>query len=427
MQDRRFLFLQGLASPFFRELAKDLRSNGASVDRVNFRTGDKLYWSGPSVDFRGTLEELPSFYDALFRKNKYTDVLLFGDMRPVHLPVHIVAEKYGARVHVFEEAYIRPNWITVEREGVNLNSPLPRNPHWYRAAARQLPPEQKAKDVRVPIQLRAAHDLAYRLCGALDRIFFPGYRTHRPRRAFAEYAGWCLRYARFPFLRPREKRHLAAVLAGNRPAFLLPLQLNGDSQIIHHSDFGSVANVINQVVASFAKHSPHNAVLLVKNHPLDPGWDRHDRVTREAALAHGVDRRVVFLETADLALLYPHIDGVVLVNSTTGISALWRGIPVHALAEPVYKMDGLADTRPLELFWRAPQPPDRGLFESFRRVLLHVNHANGDYFTERGIALAVKTTRRLLDEKSPLEVLNEEIPCPVSEDHFTASSLTQAL
>jgi len=419
MNDRHFLFLQGLASPFFRELAADLRKAGASVDRVNFRTGDKLYWSGPAIDYRGKLDELPAFYEELFRKSKYTDVVLFGDMRPVHLPVHIVAEKHGARVHVFEEAYIRPNWITVEREGVNLNSPLPRNPDWYRAAAEKLSPEPKAHDVRVPITLRAAQDLAYRLCGVLDAIFFPGYRTHRPRRAVMEYAGWCIRYGAFPILRPLERRWLRRLVSSNRPIFLLPLQLNGDSQILHHSNFGSVDAVIKHVVASFAAHAPANAVLLVKNHPLDPGWDHHGRATKAAAKEYGVAARVLFSETADLALLYPHVTGVVLVNSTTGISAIGRGKPVHALANPVYKMEGLADTRPLDAFWQAPQPPDLGLFQSFRRVLLHVNHANGDYFTKRGIALAVKSTRRLLERNSPLEQLIAEVACDEAEDPST--------
>lgn len=410
MKERRFLFLQGLATPFFRELARDLQSAGASVDRVNFRTGDKLWWSGPAMSYRGSLSELPSFYESLFRRRKFTDVLLFGDMRPVHLPVHVVAEKHGARVHVFEEGYIRPNWITLEREGVNLNSPLPRDPEWYLEAARTLPPEPSATDVKAPIALRAAQDLAYRLCSTLDFLFFPHYRTHRPRRAVVEYAGWCLRYSKFPWIKGLENRALDNLLSAGREIFLLPLQLNGDSQIMHHSRFRSVAEVIEHVVASFAAHSHADALLLIKNHPLDPGWDRHDLATRSAARSCGVEDRVCFFETADLARVFPRLSGVVVVNSTTGLSAIWRGIPVHALAKPIYKMPGLTDEQPLQEFWRKPRGPDQNLFNAFRRVLLHVNHANGDYFTSQGIDRAVKETRRLLLERSPLEDLLQKVP-----------------
>lgn len=410
MKERRFLFLQGLATPFFRELAKDLRRTGASVDRINFRTGDKLWWSGPAIDYRGDLDGLPAFYEGLFSRKKFTDVLLFGDMRPVHLPVHIVAEKHGAQVHVFEEGYIRPNWITLEREGVNLNSPLPRDPDWYRRAAGELPPEPYAHEVKVPIHLRAAQDLAYRLCGALDCFFFPRYRTHRPRRALSEYAGWCLRYAKFPFLRERERQTLRELEDSGRPIYLLPLQLNGDSQILHHSDFGSVAEVIDHVVASFAKHSSPDALLLIKNHPLDPGWDRHEQTARQAARSNGIGEQVFFFETADLAQVFQHAKGVVLVNSTTGLSAIWRGIPVHALAEPVYKMAGLTHTDSLDRFWRNSPPPDAELFNSFRRVLLHVNHINGDYFTGRGISLAVEGARHFFAQLSPLDELIQRVP-----------------
>jgi capsular polysaccharide export protein len=61
MDSRRFLFLQGLATPFFRELAADLRHSGASVHRVNFRMGDKFWWRGPAINYRSGLEKLPEF------------------------------------------------------------------------------------------------------------------------------------------------------------------------------------------------------------------------------------------------------------------------------------------------------------------------------------------------------------------------------
>jgi capsular polysaccharide export protein len=407
---QKFLFLQGLATPFFRELGRDLRNRGYSVDRVNFRGGDKLWWSGPAIDFGGRQDDLPAFYEAIFLRNNYTDIVLFGDMRSVHRPLHVVAARYGARVHVFEEGYIRPNWVTVEREGVNLNSPLPRDPAWYRRAAKIIPPESGVESIHVPISLRASQDIVYRLASALDPVFFPYYRTHRPRRAVTEYAGWAVRYARFPLLAKSDRAGLDRVFSSNGPIFLLPLQLNGDSQILHHSEFDSVASVVRHVVKSFASHAPANARLLIKNHPLDPGLDNHARVVGTAAQQTGVADRVRFLETTNLADVFPRLRGVVLVNSTTGLSAIWRGIPVHALADPIYNMPGLTHQGSLDEFWSNPQSPDQNLYDAFRRVLLHVNHINGDYFTTKGIALAVEGARRFFCPVSPLEELLTKVP-----------------
>jgi capsular polysaccharide export protein len=410
LSEQRFLFLQGLASPFFSELAKDLRSQGATVGRVNFRGGDKLWWSGPATDYRGRIEELPAFYRGLFQDQRFTDVVLFGDMRPVHRPVHAIAAEHSARVHVFEEAYIRPHWVTVEREGVNLNSPLPRDPEWYRRAARELPPEEPADAVHVPIALRAAQDAAYRLASSTDPALFPHYRTHRPRRAIAEYTGWATRYAQFPLWAKRDRERVRQAISSTGPIFLLPLQLNGDSQIMHHSKFDSVAEVVQHVIASFAACAPSRAHLLIKNHPLDHGLDRHSQVVSRAAQDAGVGHRVAFLETTNLANVFPHLSGVVLVNSTTGLSAIWRGIPVHTLADPVYNLPGLTHQGTLETFWSAAQTPDLELYHAFRRVLLYVNHINGDYFTTKGIALAVAGAPRFFNPVSPLEALLTKVP-----------------
>lgn len=180
--------------------------------------------------------------------------------------------------------------------------------------------------------------------------------------------------------------------------------------------------MIPAVVASFSVHAPADASLLVKNHPLDPGLDRHRHVTITTAVLAGVSDRVHYLETTNLAEIFPKLTGVVLVNSTTGLSAIWRGIPVHALGNPIYKMRGLTNTGRLEDFWTRPEKPDLALYKSFRRVLLHVNHANGDYFTRTGIRSAVHECRRLLADPSPLDELLRK--CPQSDNNARARTPT---
>ena len=43
--NKEFLFLQGLAGPFFSHLGEALAEVGNGVHRINFNGGDKLYWN----------------------------------------------------------------------------------------------------------------------------------------------------------------------------------------------------------------------------------------------------------------------------------------------------------------------------------------------------------------------------------------------
>ena len=82
---RSFLFLQGMATQFFAKLGAALAKNGHDVHRINFNGGDKLFWlRAGSVDFRGDLKSWPQFLEARLAEWGVTDIILFGDCRPLH-------------------------------------------------------------------------------------------------------------------------------------------------------------------------------------------------------------------------------------------------------------------------------------------------------------------------------------------------------
>jgi capsular polysaccharide export protein len=405
-RQRGFLFLQGLASPLFTRLGDRLRAQGHAVFRVNFCAGDSAFWGRrPAWNYRGGLDALPRFLDSRFRAHRITDVILFGDRRPVHQPAIELAGTHGARVHVFEEGYLRPNWITVERGGTNAHSALPRDPHWYREVDRSLPRHGEGHPVQVPLGLRAGQDLAYRVCNALNPLAFPGYRTHRPHAAPVEYAGWARRFAGMPLTELADSRLIRRILARKARYFLLPLQLNGDTQIVHHSPFRDMGEVIERVLGSFARHAPADAEIVIKNHPLDTGLHGYPRLVARLRRALDLHQRVHYIESGHLPSLLEHAGGTVLVNSSVGMSALHHGCPTKALASPIYDMPGLTFRGSLEAFWAAPEPPDRDLFLAFRNTVIHATQVNGDFFTRDGVALAVAGCDRMFGELSPLEAL----------------------
>ena len=177
MSARAYLFLQGVCSPLFRHLARALRSAHCPVLKVNFNAGDLAYWGiSGSRRYTGRLPALEAFLTDLLRRHDITDILLFGDCRPVHKPAVALAAQLGLRCHVLEEGYFRPYWFTLERGGVNRHSALPRDPHWYRAVAASLPPAPPPQTFQQPVAVRALHDFAYHAASMLNPLAFPHYR-----------------------------------------------------------------------------------------------------------------------------------------------------------------------------------------------------------------------------------------------------------
>ena len=125
-ENRVFLFLQGPHGPFFHRLGQMLRLAGAEVWRVGFNSGDRAFWlhSKSYIPFRGTHDEWIEEFGRLVAGKGVTDIVLSGDIRPIHADAVKQAREMGLTVHVFEEGYIRPYWVTYERGGSNGNSRL---------------------------------------------------------------------------------------------------------------------------------------------------------------------------------------------------------------------------------------------------------------------------------------------------------------
>lgn len=403
---RHFLFLQGVASPFFARLADHLHAGGDRVTRVNFCAGDRLYWGArPAFGFRGPVDGLDDYLRGLFAGNDFSDMVLFGSQRPVHRPAIRLAESAGIRVHVFEEGYLRPNWLTLERGGVNADSPLPKDPEWFLEVDASLPRYANGNTVNADIRVRAAHDLAYHAANTFNPVLFHGYRTHRPHTAAIEYAGWIRRFAKLPRHRSQDQLKIREVLGGNSPYYVLPLQLNGDTQITLNSHYAGMPQLLDTVLRSFAVDAPTDSKLVIKNHPLDTGLIDYRTLISDLQHELGITGRIVYLETGLLPDLLQNAAGVVTVNSTVGTTALAHRCPTVALGAAIYDLPGLTFQGHLQDFWVNGSPPDPGLFKAFRNTVIHTTQVNGDLYTASGIRMAVANSDRLLAPVSPLQAL----------------------
>ena len=123
---RRFLFLQGPHGPFCARLARALRGQGVDVWRIGFNGGDRVFWRDRSsyIPYRGDLAGCPDFLRDHIARLGITDLVIYNDTRGYHKTAVEIARAVGLRIHVFEEGYIRPYWVTYERDGSNGHSRL---------------------------------------------------------------------------------------------------------------------------------------------------------------------------------------------------------------------------------------------------------------------------------------------------------------
>jgi len=401
---RNVLLLQGLMGPLFRRLGQALRRDGYGVHKVNFNGGDRLFWRLPNgIDYRGSPAEWPAALASLIADRQITDVVLFGDCRPMHIVAINVCRDLHIPVHVFEEGYIRPDWVTLELGGVNGHSTLPRDPAWYRAQAAALPPAPEHHPVPSSFRRRATEGLIYNAADVLTRWRYPYWENHRPWHPLVEGMGWARRLMRRKVAAARTQEVLAALEASGDPYVIFPLQLDSDAQIRLHSSFAGIADALRLVIASFAANAPPEMRLVVKEHPLDNGvrdW-RHETVA--LAELYGLSDRVDYLEGGDIVAVAQRSRGMVTINSTSGTLALALDVPVIALGEAVYDIEDITFQGPLDDFWRDPGKPDAETFAAFRRVLIDRCLVAGGFFSEQALAKLIPGVITRLEAASPLK------------------------
>lgn len=364
---RTFLFLQGPPGPFFPQLAQRLQALGHGIHRINLSGGDRYDWRHSATNYRGTMSAWPMFFDRFLRANRITDLVLYGDCRPVHQSAVRMAKLRGVRVFVFEEGYIRPDWMTLERDGVNGHSPFDRDPELIMASSRWLPEIPDLPPITADFRRRARDSYWHYHHVVTGRLSFPFYQSHRSHSIVGEGFGWLMKFARSG-RRARQADEALAAIAGKK-FVLFPLQLTGDYQIRAHSPFDSMPQAVDYVLDSFATHAASDQLLLVKEHPLDASWRNWRLYLALRAKRLGIGDRVLCIDGGDLQQLSTSAAGMVCVNSTSGTLALEMGIPVVVLGDAVYDVPGITHQSGLDRFWRDPERPDLELYSAFKKAL----------------------------------------------------------
>lgn len=412
-----FLFLQGPHGPFFGALGKMLRAAGCQVWRVGFNAGDQVFWPDPAsyIPFRDPADLWQDRFCQIVQQHGITDIVLYGDTRPIHATAVAEARRMGLRIHVFEEGYLRPYWITYERGGSNGNSRLMDMP----VSEMQTALEQS--DMEAPLPPGHWGDMRQHVFyGALYHWFVlfwnRRYRNFRPHRALGvakEFRLYLLRLLLMPAQALDRWAATWRIRKGGFPYHLALLQLEHDSAFQMHSPFSTMTEFLAEVIEGFATGAPKHHHLVVKAHPLEDGRVPIRREVRRLAREYGVRDRVHYVRGGKLAKLLNDARSAVTVNSTAGQQVLWRGIPLKVFGKAVYGKPEFVANEPLSRFFAGASRPDNRAYRDFRRFLLETSQVSGGFYSVKGRRQLLRlVVDMMLDDSDPYEALKQGTAAP---------------
>jgi capsular polysaccharide export protein len=376
------LFLQGPLGPFFKKFAYYASAQGHQTYKINFNGGDKYYaWADHQFDYVDQTELWHSYLSEFVKKNYIARIVVYGDCRFYHKIAKQVTIECGIDFWALEEGYLRAGFVTLEKEGCNANSSLFNDSEKFK----NIDPQDIKSSLSVgpTFARRAWFAFFYYLYLHLSKNTFADYHHHRPWTPIQEPAFWLKGFVQkwvSKLIDPRRYKHF--IKQHDQQLFLLPLQVEVDFQLREHSRFDSVAQVITEVMHSFAVHAAPDQALLIKHHPQNRGFAHYGKLIEQLSDELNIHGRVLYGHDFNLPDVYHHVKGVVTVNSTVGISALLHGLPTITLGKAIYDIDGITYGKSLNEFWQDDFEVDSLLFAKFRTYLCQQSQLSGDFYKQ---------------------------------------------
>lgn len=380
----KVLLLQGPMGDFFHRLAQWLNSKNIECYKINFNGGDRFFYKSKEnvFDYQGRLGDFLGWIEAFLIEHEIDAIVCFGDCRKYHKLAKVIAEKNNINFFAFEEGYIRPNYITFEQNGVNFFSNfLNHLDNNVQGVEYRNDLNSNITDVQNSYSKMVVSVITYYILWVLFSFKYPDYEHHRGIHPIKELGFWTLSGIRSVKNKLFEKRKFNNFLdANSKKYFIFSLQVHNDSQIKIHSDLKNIEKYIELVLKDFGLHADQSMHLVLKHHPMDRGYRNYRKLINRYAQQFHIQGRVHYFCDIHFPTLLKHGLGLVTVNSTTGIQALFHQIPVKVLGFALYNLPKLTNQYALSKFWTNPGKVDSHYFSYFRRELIFYSQLNGSFY-----------------------------------------------
>lgn len=382
------VLLQGPVGPFFGRLQRHLQASGYRTVRVNFNASDWFFSEKRNViNFAGDLAGWERWFSAFVDDARPDCVLYFGCQRPIHRIAQQVAARARIPVFSFEEGYIRPGFVTMERNGNNAMSPLAGRERALTTPVRrsELPEPGAASGFFA----MCGYAWLYYVLRSTAEVFYGRTLFHRERRVVPEFGRWLRNVSRKAFHWRANKRTMAELTGGAGLHYhVVALQVHDDMQIRCHGRDWDNERLIVASLASFARSAPARSLLVFKVHPLDRGHFNYRAFIRRKAKLFGCEDRVRVLDDGSIAQVVRSAAGLITVNSTSAMSALYHGTPLLVLGDALFRHPDLATCAEaaddLDRFWTEAAPADPIKAHNFLDNVRKESLVPGSYYNRAG-------------------------------------------
>ncbi|MHC5224850.1 capsule biosynthesis protein [Ignatzschineria sp. LJL83] len=397
---KRVLLLQGPIGPFFQLLQEYLtQKEHKIVFKINFNGGDEYYYpaSPHTISYQGSPRNFSEYLHRYVQEHNIDAIVCFGDGRKYHRIAKEYCElsKRPISFWAFEEGYLRPNYVTFEKWGVNFNSTLSRDKFFYQQDFIETIPDgmplseneprqphiMRERPLTVRFFSRAKMASRYYFEMWKKRKTYALYRHHRETKLRVYFGAW-LKTGILKYFYKLRDRPIAKLIRQQKldNFFIFPLQVHNDNQIIRHGRGLSMPEYIRKVINSFSENAPSDSKLIIKHHPMDRGFSNYQSLIVRLATRKGVLDRVLYVHEISMPDLLRNAKAMVVINSTCGISALIHGLPIKVIGDAHYDIEGLTSHQSLKKFWKNPHNPNPENIKRYLKLLRGKTQLNGSFY-----------------------------------------------
>jgi len=306
-----------------------------------------------------------AFLRDFISEKKIDFVLMHNDLRWQHaLAIHVCKE-LDIRYLITERGLFRPHTTTIDFQGVNAYSSIPKSIHFYEEViVKNLPFKDysigRHKNFKVNLKF-----VLFLLLNYFGDIFKINTRIVNQRYSLLSYVSL--------FLKQRKKVKAKLTHALPKKYIFIPLQVNTDTQILVHSQYENMQAFISHVEKTFYAEQS-DISLVFKQHPMDKGEE------------YKFDARSIISNNSTSQLIKDS-EFIITINSTVGFEAIQHYKQVIVLGEAFYKIPKLCIASSINRFQKdliiclnSKFQIDHGLVDKFIYYLKYKYQINGNLF-----------------------------------------------